>query len=112
MNNSKHTNLEYLETTCGGSTDMMHAIIKMFIDSTPPILAEMRNNLMSRNWDALKSNAHKVKSSFMMIGALALGNKLQEIELSSVNGDELQLNSMLVIIESSMEAVIGELKTT
>ena len=48
----------------------------------------------------------------MMIGALALGNKLQEIELSSVNGDELQLNSMLVIIESSMEAVIGELKTT
>ena len=111
MNNLQHTNLDYLQATCGDSVEMMRSIIKMFIDSTPETLLEMRENIVDKNWDLLKRNAHKTKSSFMMVGAKQIGDTLQVIELSSIAGNSNELGNLLSDIENKMDSIIDELKT-
>jgi HPt (histidine-containing phosphotransfer) domain-containing protein len=104
------TNLSYLKATCGDSNDMMNSIITMFLDTTPPILADMHLNIASKNWELLKRNAHKAKSSFMMMGAKSTGEKLEEIELNSTEEESPNLIRLLTNIETECTVVFEELR--
>lgn len=104
------TDLEYLKTTCGGSQDMVDQIVNMFLESTPDLISEMKTSLTEENWEVLKRNAHKAKSSFLMIGAKATGKKLERIEHGTDNPEDSDLNELIAEVETESHYIFDELK--
>lgn len=106
----KYTNLEYLKTTCAGSMEMVSQIIEMFLKSSPEAIVHMKQANGSNNWDELKREAHKAKSSFLMMGAKLTGDKLAQIELGSANPDIDKLNTLIHEVEEESSIIYNELK--
>ncbi len=106
----KYTNLEYLKTTCAGSMEMVTQIIEMFLKSSPEGVVHMKDAFGSNNWDKLNRDAHKAKSSFLMMGAKLTGDKLAQIELGSANPDIDKLNRLISEVEEESSIIYNELK--
>jgi HPt (histidine-containing phosphotransfer) domain-containing protein len=106
------TNLEYLRTTCGGANDMMKQILDMFLQSSPASISQMKKCIGEANWPDLKREAHKAKSSFLMMGAKITGAKLQEMETNSgENPDAISMIDLLDAIEKESAIIYTEIKT-
>ena len=106
------TDLNYLKTTCGGSQEMVDQIVSMFLESTPELISEMKTSLTEGNWEVLKRNAHKAKSSFLMIGAQVTGKKLEKIELGAEYPQQINLGDLVAEIENESDYIFNELKNT
>lgn len=105
------TNLEYLEATCVGSPEMMKQILEMFLNSSPDSIGKMKQFIQESNWTDLKREAHKTKSSFLMMGAKQTGSKLQDVETLSGEGpDSAQLSGLVDQIEKESHLVYEEIK--
>jgi HPt (histidine-containing phosphotransfer) domain-containing protein len=104
------TDLNYLKTTCGGSEEMVNQIVNMFLESTPELISEMKTSLAEENWEVLKRNAHKAKSSFLMIGAKITGKKLERIELGTENPTQTDLGDLVAEVENESDYIFKELK--
>lgn len=103
-------NLDYLKATCCNSQDMVDQIIAMFIDSTPELIIGIRNSLKEGNSEIIKRNAHKAKSSFLMMGARKTAEKFEKIELSPDPLKDQTIPELLAEIEQESERVFNELK--
>ena len=104
------TDLNYLKTTCGGSEEMVNQIVNMFLESTPELISEMKTSLAEENWEVLKRNANKAKSSFLMIGAKITGKKLERIELGTENPTQTDLGDLVAEVENESDYIFKELK--
>ena len=76
--NSHKINLTYLREMASGDNSFMEEIMDMFIQQTPENLAKLHEYTMSRQWPEVKSLAHKMKSSVILVG-------IQELEDIFVN---------------------------
>ncbi len=103
-------NLEYLHNTCGGSEEMVQMILDMFISTTPDCLVEMEEHFSNGDSEELRKVAHKVKSSFLTIGAKPTGEKLQLIEDAAKNSEIDQLESTIQQVLQESKAIIEELQ--
>jgi len=106
------TDLNYLKTTCGGSEEMVNQIVNMFLESTPELISDMKTSLDEENWEVLKRNAHKAKSSFLMIGAKITGKKLERIELGVETPKLANLSDLVSEVENESDYIFNELKNT
>lgn len=102
-------NLEYLHRTCGGSEEMIQMILDMFVASTPDCIQELEQHFNNRDSESLRSVAHKVKSSFMTIGASSTGEKLQTIEDAAKENEIDHLEQLINEIKQESDAIIQEL---
>lgn len=102
--------LTYLKATCGGSEEMVQAILKMFLDTTPGLMQELHANAQASDWDQLTRNAHKAKSSFLTIGAKSTGEKLQRIETGGATNDTANLVELVDDVLAESELVLQELR--
>ncbi len=69
-----------LERTTRGNKATMQRLLKAFIDKTPESLQEMLAATETKNWDKVRSLAHKMKPSLGILGATDLQNLVQAIE--------------------------------
>lgn len=105
-------NLEYLNTTCGGSEEMVQTILDMFVSSTPEMMEDLKEQFESKNWDGLKRAAHKAKSSFLTIGARSTSDKLQRIESAALTPDAKGLVPLVDAVLRESDQIIQELIIT
>jgi len=71
--NSGTINLTYLREMASGDIGFMEDIIDMFIRQTPENLTKLQEYTTNRQWAEVKSLAHKMKSSVILVG-------IQELE--------------------------------
>lgn len=109
-NTKQLSNLEYLKTTCGGSMEMVQQITNMFIEGTPGSIENMKQLIGDSNWTDLKREAHKLKSSFLMMGATLTSSKLQEIESSAESLENGHLLNLIGEIDSESSIIYDEIK--
>lgn len=102
-------NLDYLHKTCGGSEEMVQMILDMFISTTPDCMAEMETHFSNADSEELRKVAHKVKSSFLIIGAKSAGEKLQQIEDAAKDSDISHLGPIIQQVINESDAIIQEL---
>ena len=110
-NTTQLSNLEYLKTTCGDSADMIKQIADMFIQTSPESIVKMKQLISASNWIDLRREAHKLKSSFLMMGASSTSGKLQEIESSAENLEDDYLLELMNQIENESSIIYDEIKT-
>jgi HPt (histidine-containing phosphotransfer) domain-containing protein len=104
-------NLAMVEGISGGDQEFVGRMVRLFLDTMPDSLHEMRESAESGRWEALSKLAHKMKSTIDSMGIVRLKQVVRTIENNGkhmVNVDEtLPLVENLVYI---MEACMSQIK--
>lgn len=81
-----YTNLDYLRNITGGDKNSMREIILLFIEQVPEFIGNMKKHLDEKSYIELGREAHKAKSSVMIMGMEDLGWDLKSLQLATISG--------------------------
>lgn len=77
------TVLDELRELLGSEVDQL---IRVFLDTTPPLIEQLESATATPDFDVLREIAHSLKSSSANVGAMALSNAAKRIELGARMG--------------------------
>ena len=80
------TNLNYLHTITEGDTTSMRELILLFIEQVPEFIDNLKKLLAEERFLELGKEAHKAKSSVMIMGMDDLGHDLKALQLDTISG--------------------------
>lgn len=85
-----YTDLTYLKEITGGENEIVKEMIEMFLDQVQEFKANMNSYLNSGNWIELGKEAHKAKSSVLIVGMEDLGKNLKKLQLLTEENKEIE----------------------
>jgi CheY-like chemotaxis protein len=89
-------NTESLKELTGGDDEFMSEMIEIYLRNTPAMLKEMKSSFRKNDFEKMKRTAHKIKSSFGMMGMTEPWQIADEIERTEEKDvDEKLLKSKL-----------------
>lgn len=98
---------DYFDVNYLGDQDLVKVMIKMFINNTPSLIAEIRDSYEKENWKQLYQSVHKVKPTFTMIGLQKVSVICEYIEShvkNEHNSNDIELlNDFIVLLENKAE---------
>lgn len=80
-----YTNLDYLRNITGGDPDSIREIIILFMEQVPEFIENLKKHLHDKNYVELGKEAHKAKSSVMILGMEDLGHELKALQIATIN---------------------------
>ena len=80
-----YTTLDYLRNITGGDPDSIREIIILFIEQVPEFIGNLKKHLDEKNYPELGKEAHKAKSSVMILGMDDLGHDLKALQMATIN---------------------------
>lgn len=81
-----YTNLQYLRAVTGGDSVSIREIIELFIEQVPEFITNLKKHLKAKDYVSLGKEAHKAKSSVMIMGMEDLGHDLKTLQLATQSG--------------------------
>lgn len=81
-----YINLNYLETMAGGDPDVIQELKEIFVAQVPEFIENLNKYLKEGRYIELGKEAHKAKSSVMIMGMEALGKDLKTLQLATIAG--------------------------
>jgi signal transduction histidine kinase/DNA-binding response OmpR family regulator/HPt (histidine-containing phosphotransfer) domain-containing protein len=82
---------------------------KLYIDTTPKLIADLTAALTGNNRDGLRRAAHTLKSSSAIVGAMALSAAARDLELETSQGEPADaagsVANIVALFEKSSEAL-------
>lgn len=103
--------LAYLRSVSDNNQEFLQEMIQTFVQTIPPVLAEMQTALASGNWNRLSRLAHQIKPSFSLMGMDALRKTVFYIEENAGKGTTLpQLREITNAFVHDCTAVIADLE--
>ena len=105
------TNLNYLHTITEGDTASMRELILLFIEQVPEFIDNLKKLLAEERFLELGKEAHKAKSSVMIMGMDDLGHDLKTLQLDTISGIRKETYAQHVSrFETECLAAVEELK--
>lgn len=99
-----------------GSTDLTSKIINLYLDTSPDLIAKIRDAAVQRDSTNLWQAAHSLKSSSANLGALVLANLCKELEQRGREGRLENIERLLRELEMAYiqvrEALRAELESS
>lgn len=99
----KYVDLSYLSQLTKANPKLMTEMIEVYLKQTPPLLISMKQSFKDRDWQLLKSTAHKIIPSFAIMGINVqyeeLAKKIQEY------AEKLELSAELNELVTELERV-------
>ncbi len=89
-----------------GLEEKVDSIVRLYVKDAPGKLRAIMAALDSANAGEIKSAAHAFKSSSRTIGAMALGDLLEEMEIEAIRGDVTKAQSLRSNVEREAESVL------
>jgi CheY-like chemotaxis protein len=114
------TNLEYLRQRTKSNPKLMTEMISLYLAQTTSLIDAMKQSLQNKNWNELQAIAHKMISSFIIMGISKdyenLAKKIQEYASTQQHTEEipdfvLQLTDILAEACKELEEVENPVKT-
>jgi HPt (histidine-containing phosphotransfer) domain-containing protein len=103
--------LSQLEAVAAGSQEFVNKMVDMFLSLSPELVNRMKSSLNAKDWDDLRSAAHKLKPSIDMMGIASLTGKIREIEGNAKTQTQLDsLPNLLKELEETLENVYDQLR--
>lgn len=84
------TNLKYLQEITEGDKASMREIILLFMEQVPEFIENLKKHLANQDYAALGSEAHKAKSSVMIMGMTNLGHDLKTLQLATISKTKIE----------------------
>lgn len=94
-----------------GRPDPRARLIRVFLDSTPDILNQIRNAITTADARSLAGTAHSMKSGSMNVGAAQLGALCAELEKIGRSGTTEGAKEPFTRAEAQYEAVATAFRT-
>ncbi len=89
----KHINMDRLHQLTKSKPTLMLEMIATYLEQTPPLIKVMKESLQHKDWNTLQAAAHKMISSFSIVGIdvkyEAMSKKIQEYARAEQHLDEL-----------------------
>lgn len=104
-------NLSGLQIISRGDKGFVEKMVKMFMAQTPPLVQEMEEKYLQKDYRAMGLIAHKIKPSFDNMGIVSLKEPIREIEKKGREEtyDET-MPHLLERIKTTISLVIGTLQ--
>ncbi|HET7818523.1 MAG TPA: response regulator, partial [Bacteroidia bacterium] len=107
----EYVNSKHLQTVFSGDIDFMKRTINTFIKNLAEDIASMKDCLKSKDWEGVRSLAHKMKSSMQLIGVRKLDSDMKDIETAASAPVKVKsLSAMITKMEAECKIVVEELK--
>ncbi len=85
-----YTDLNYLKEITGGEPEIVKEMIEMFIEQVAEFKVNMDNYLANKQYIELGKEAHKAKSSVLIVGMEDLGKNLKKLQLLTEANKEVE----------------------
>lgn len=111
-NGTKLIDLGMINERANGDIEYIKDMIKMFIDLMPEYLNELKEYHITKNWEELGKQAHKMKTPVAYFGVEELRELLSNMELlmKTDTVQAIELSEMIQKSEELIVASISELK--
>ena len=93
----KSIDLTLLRKRAEGDNEYLKEIFDSYITEMPLYLKELNKFIEQKNWDAIRKQAHKMKSPIALVGAVKLKQLFEKIELEVLT--ESKRGELTVIFE-------------
>jgi signal transduction histidine kinase/CheY-like chemotaxis protein/HPt (histidine-containing phosphotransfer) domain-containing protein len=93
-----------------GRPDVVKRVVNLYLESTPPLIGQLRDAIAADNYEEVSRLAHSMKSASMNIGAAALGEICKFLEETSKNGRPRNIEHIFESIEKTYEQTQTALK--
>lgn len=90
------TNLNYLRTITEGDTESVRELIILFIEQVPEFIENLKKHLADGRYAELGNEAHKAKSSVMIMGMDELGHDMKTLQLATISKTEVETYAQYV----------------
>ncbi len=111
MSNKKPFNLTNIINAVGGDRESLKEMIKIFLDTLPPLISEIKDALDKKDWQTVAKAAHSAKSNINMLEIKSSFAKMKEIEaLAKAKEKTEKIPLLLEDIKTEMEKVFEELR--
>ncbi len=91
---SKYVNLTYLSKRTKDNPELMKEMITLYLEQTPPLIAQLKQGLKDKDWDSVYSAAHKLIPSFSIMGLHKdyenSAKKIQEYSGTKIHLEEIE----------------------
>jgi HPt (histidine-containing phosphotransfer) domain-containing protein len=84
--------------------EIVDQLIELFVESTPPLLSELRESAESGDGEAVSRSAHKLKGSCQNIGAGFMAKLAADLEVARA-ADPAQLDALDRVFEDTRDAL-------
>ncbi len=107
----KHIDLSYLKQLAEGDNEFVAEMIALFIEQTPSEIEKLEIYLLKKEWGALHTLSHKLRSSVSFAGIKELEEWLLAIEEYTEKGTHLdQIPGLVSRVRETCFKAIGELE--
>lgn len=105
-----YTDLSYLKEITGGEPSIVREMVEMFLSQVDEFKENLNKHLNDKNYIELGKEAHKAKSSVLIVGMEDLGKNLKKLQLLTEEGSEIETYPDYVkMFEEQCDAAVGEL---
>jgi hypothetical protein len=91
LGEEKAVDLSNLYAIAGGDDTFVMALLSKMCKALPEAFTNMTNFCAAQDWPALKSAAHKAKSTFAYLSLDDMKDRLKDIEHDAMEGRDLEL---------------------
>jgi HPt (histidine-containing phosphotransfer) domain-containing protein len=106
-----YTDLSYLKEITGGESSIVQEMVEMFFAQVDEFKTNLNKYLEEKKWAELGKEAHKAKSSVLIVGMEDLGKNLKKLQLLTEEEKEIETYPDYVkMFEEQCDAAIEELK--
>ena len=106
-----HTDLTFLRTFTSGDPAKMSKYINMFLSMAPQSLIQMRQQLDSGDYKALRTSAHSIKTQLKYMGISAAVDLAYAIEQKSAEATDTEnIPGLVTQLEDLTNQGVAELK--
>jgi HPt (histidine-containing phosphotransfer) domain-containing protein len=85
-----YTDLSYLKEITGGESSIVKEMVEMFLEQIDEFKTNMISSLNDKKFIELGKEAHKAKSSVLIVGMEELGKNLKKLQLLTEQGVEAE----------------------
>ncbi len=105
-----YTDLSYLNEITGGESSIVIEMVEMFLEQVEEFKVNLNKHLKDKNYVDLGKEAHKAKSSVLIVGMEELGKNLKKLQLLTEANSEIETYPDYVkMFEEQCNAAIIEL---
>jgi CheY-like chemotaxis protein len=110
-NGEKLYDLSMVQSIAGGDETFIKKMVQIFLDTIPPSVDQLKDELQQQNWDALSKLAHKMKSTIDSMGISRLKEVIRTIEANGKHKNDLgSLPANVKQVDDVLKDCIQQLK--
>jgi len=103
--------LTMVHSVSGGDTAFIKKMVRLFIETVPQNVAELKQSVETENWDQAAKLAHKLKSTIDSMGIRSIHQEIRSVESNAKQKANLKEVPLLVQkIESAIATCVRQLQ--